>query len=58
MLALRFRDELKHAEIAEQIGVSQMQISRILSRITDQLRQEILLESGIAGQTPDPDQSG
>jgi RNA polymerase sigma-B factor len=41
VLALRFRDDLKQSEIAEQIGVSQMQVSRILRRATDQLRQHI-----------------
>jgi RNA polymerase sigma-B factor len=46
VLALRFRDELKQTEIADRIGVSQMQVSRILSRTTDQLRQELLLGPG------------
>lgn len=41
VLALRFRDELKQTEIAERIGVSQMQVSRILRRVTDELRQQI-----------------
>ncbi len=34
---LRFGLELKQREIAERIGVSQMQVSRILRRITDRL---------------------
>jgi RNA polymerase sigma-B factor len=41
VLALRFRDDLKQSEIAEYIGVSQMQVSRILRRATDQLRETI-----------------
>jgi len=35
---LRFRDELTQSEIADQVGVSQMQVSRILRRVTEQLR--------------------
>jgi RNA polymerase sigma-B factor len=41
VLALRFRDDLKQSQIAEQIGVSQMQVSRILRRATDHLREHI-----------------
>jgi RNA polymerase sigma-B factor len=46
VLTLRFRDELKQKEIAERIGVSQMQVSRILRRVTDELRQQIELGPG------------
>jgi RNA polymerase sigma-B factor len=46
VLALRFRDELKQKEIAERIGVSQMQVSRILRRATNELRQQIELDDG------------
>jgi RNA polymerase sigma-B factor len=46
VLALRFRDELKQKEIAERIGVSQMQVSRILRRATDELRQQLELDHG------------
>jgi len=35
---LRYRYELTQNEIAEQVGVSQMQVSRILRRVTDELR--------------------
>jgi RNA polymerase sigma-B factor len=35
---LRYRYELTQSEIAEQVGVSQMQVSRILRRVTDELR--------------------
>jgi len=37
MLRMRFVDELTQAEIAERIGVSQMQVSRLLRRSLDRL---------------------
>jgi RNA polymerase sigma-B factor len=42
VLQLRFVDELTQSEIGERIGVSQMQVSRILRGILDQLRCELL----------------
>jgi RNA polymerase sigma-B factor len=44
VLALRYREDLKQSEIAERIGVSQMQVSRILRRATDQLRETVDIE--------------
>jgi RNA polymerase sigma-B factor len=44
VLELRLNRGLTQSEIAEQIGVSQMQVSRILRRATDQLRQTMALE--------------
>jgi RNA polymerase sigma-B factor len=38
VLALRFRDDLTQSEIAERIGVSQMQVSRLLRHALEQLR--------------------
>ena len=38
---LRFVDELTQSQIAERIGVSQMQVSRMLSRILDALRRQM-----------------
>jgi RNA polymerase sigma-B factor len=46
VLMLRFRDELKQKDIADRMGVSQMQVSRILRRVTDELRQRIELDPG------------
>jgi len=42
VLRLRYVDELTQGEIGERIGVSQMQVSRILSGIVDRLRCELL----------------
>ncbi len=44
VLALRFGDELTQHQIAARIGVSQMQVSRILRRITEQLRKTLEME--------------
>jgi RNA polymerase sigma-B factor len=38
MLRLRFFQELTQTQIAERIGVSQMQVSRLLRRCLEQLR--------------------
>ena len=45
VLALRFRDGLNQSEIATQVGVSQMQVSRILRRVSDELRETADLDS-------------
>ena len=39
VLGLRFVEDLTQTQIAEQIGVSQMQVSRILRRAVSRLRE-------------------
>lgn len=39
ILHLRFVDDLTQAEIGKRLGVSQMQVSRLLNRILAQLRE-------------------
>ncbi|WP_410644261.1 sigma-70 family RNA polymerase sigma factor [Amycolatopsis sp. lyj-346] len=41
IIRMRFFDDLSQSQIAERIGVSQMQISRLLARTLEQLRQHI-----------------
>lgn len=41
-LALRFFEEKTQSQIAEQLGMSQMHVSRLLARILAQLRCELL----------------
>lgn len=42
ILSLRFGDELTQAEIGARLGISQMQVSRLLSRILTRLRSQAL----------------
>lgn len=44
VIYLRFFEDLTQTEIAEQIGVSQMQVSRILTRALDELGDHLVLE--------------
>jgi RNA polymerase sigma-B factor len=46
VLALRFDEKLTQREIAGRIGVSQMQVSRMLRRITNQMRATMELDRG------------
>ncbi len=42
ILQLRFFEDLTQAEIGEDLGVTQMQVSRLLTRILDDLRSELV----------------
>ena len=46
-MRLRFEHDLTQTKIAEEIGISQMQVSRILRRSLDRLR-EVLTEEATA----------
>jgi RNA polymerase sigma-B factor len=44
VLALRFVEDMTQTQIADQIGVSQMQVSRILRRSLARLRELVAVE--------------
>ncbi|XCM84232.1 RNA polymerase sigma factor SigF [Kitasatospora sp. HUAS MG31] len=46
LLHLRFVEELTQADIGERLGVSQMQVSRLLARTLGELRGELLADAG------------
>ncbi len=52
VLELRFAEDLTQSEIAQRIGVSQMQVSRLLRRALGQLR--ILTRAEVDGDAPTP----
>lgn len=41
LVKLRFVDEMSQSEIAEELGVSQMQVSRLLRRLLDRMRRRL-----------------
>ncbi|MFI8823478.1 SigB/SigF/SigG family RNA polymerase sigma factor [Streptomyces sp. NPDC053431] len=49
ILTLRFGEDLTQAEIGERLGLSQMHISRLLTRILDELRTGLLAEADADG---------
>ncbi|MGW0122447.1 SigB/SigF/SigG family RNA polymerase sigma factor [Streptomyces sp. NPDC003327] len=54
ILSLRFGEELTQAEIGRRIGLSQMHVSRLLSRILGELR-EGLIGEGLSDEEPSED---
>jgi RNA polymerase sigma-B factor len=46
VLGMYYLEELTQAQIGHQVGVSQMQVSRILRRATDRLREQTVPEGG------------
>lgn len=51
LLVLRFGHELTQTQIAEQFGISQMQVSRLLSTLLTRLRRRLLANPGPPGHT-------
>ncbi len=41
MIGLRFADDMTQSQIADEIGCSQMQVSRILRRALEKLRERV-----------------
>lgn len=49
ILSLRFVEELTQKEIGQQLGISQMHVSRLLARALKVLREALLTEDGVPG---------
>ena len=49
LVELRFAHDLTQAEIAESMGLSAMQVSRLLRRTLDELRRQLSAEGVVAG---------
>jgi RNA polymerase sigma-B factor len=58
ILHLRFFEDLTQAEIGEDLGVTQMQVSRLLSRILGTLREDLTEEEPEAGDEVEPESGG
>jgi RNA polymerase sigma-B factor len=41
LIKLRFVDEMSQSQIAEVLGVSQMQVSRLLKRVIERMRRKV-----------------
>ncbi len=52
VVSLRFDEDLTQSQIAERLGVSQMQVSRILTKLLARLREE-LEPQGLSQATAD-----
>ena len=47
ILQLRFFDGLTQSQIAQQVGISQMHVSRLIRRALEKIRQEIAVEDDV-----------
>lgn len=47
LLSLRFLEELTQCEIAERMGISQMHVSRLITRALGRLREHMLADGGV-----------
>jgi RNA polymerase sigma-B factor len=54
ILRMRFVDELTQTQIAARVGISQMQVSRLLRRSLDQLRELADPQDGPGAPPPPP----
>lgn len=52
ILRLRFIEERTQAQIGEQLGMSQMQVSRLLRRIVEQLRRDLASDADVHQRPP------
>ena len=54
VVRLRFEHDLTQTMIAEEVGISQMQVSRILRRSLDRLREVLTEEASSSPRMPSP----